>query len=147
MSTEILSDKNVLLSKSVMVAKTRRYADFDLSLTLHPDFKDITPLVDVDAVKSSVKNLILTNSFERPFQHEIGAGVSSLLFENNNRFTSFLLKQAITDTLSKYEPRVDSVQVSVTDNSDENRYDVTITFRVIALDQSVEVFIKLERVR
>ena len=147
MSTEILSDKNVLLRKSTTVAKTRQYSDLDLALTLHPDFHDIIPLSDIDAVKNAVKNLILTNSYERAFQPTLGANVRALLFENADKFTMVSLRETIKLTLARYEPRVDSVQVQVTDNSNENRYDVTITFRVIAIDQTVDVALYLQRVR
>ena len=147
MSTEILSDKNVALRRAAVVSKRRQYSDLDLSLTLHPDFHDIIPLVDIDAVKNSVKNLILTNFYERPFQPELGSNLRALLFEPADRITTAVLRNRIRRVLKVYEPRVDSVTIQVKDDSDRNRYDVTLGFRVISVDEQVDVTLYLERIR
>lgn len=147
MSTEILSDKNVALRRATVVSKRRRYSDLDLSLTLHPDFHDIIPLVDIDAVKNSVRNLILTNFYERPFQPELGSNLRALLFEPADRITTAVLRNRIRRVLKLYEPRVDSVTIQVKDDADRNRYDVTLGFRVISVDEQTNVNLYLERIR
>ena len=147
MSTEILSDLNISDRKSAVVSKRKQYADLDLTLTLHPIFHDIVPLVDLDAVKGAVKNLVLTNFNERPFQPTLGSNLRALLFEPADVFTIIAIKTGIRDVLKRFEPRVDQVIIQVHDNSDENRYDIVLGFRIITLDQLVNINLYLVRIR
>jgi len=147
MSTEILSDYNVSGQRSALVSRGKQYSDIDLSLIPHPNKRDIMPLTDVAAVRNAIKNLVLTNRFERPFQPAIGANISRLLFENAGPDTTFLLKSYIRDVIEKYEPRVDQIYVQVEDDSENNAYYVTITFNIISVDSEVDIQLYLERVR
>lgn len=147
MSTENLSDYNVSGQRAALVSRGKQYADLDLSLTPHPNKKDIIPLTDIAAVKNSVKNLVLTGRYERPFQPELSSGVTSLLFENATPDTMFMLKSYVRDVISKYEPRVSGVYVGVQDDSDNNAYYVTITFNIVSVDTEAEVQLYLERIR
>ena len=147
MSTENLSDFNVSGQRSALVSRGKQYADLDLSLTPHPNKKDIIPLTDIAAVKNAVKNLVMTGKYERPFQPELSSGVNNLLFENATPDTMFMLKSYIRNVVSKYEPRVSDVYVEVQDDSDNNAYYVTITFNIVSVDTESEVQLYLERIR
>jgi phage baseplate assembly protein W len=103
--------------------------------------------LDLDAVKASVRNLVVTNFGERPFQPNIGSNVRGFLFEPADVFTIFGLKQNIEDVLLRYEPRVTDIIVQIEDNSDYNRYDVTLTFRVITFNEVVDLELYLSRTR
>jgi phage baseplate assembly protein W len=148
---ETLSDYNVneliATNRSQVVSKRRSFSDLDLSLELNPNFNDIVPLTDIDAVKNSVKNLILTNFFERPFRPWIGSNLSALLFEPADSFTIISIREEIKKVLRKYEPRVDDVTVEVKDQSDRNSYTVTVGFRVISVDEQVDITLYLKRIR
>ena len=141
------SDYNVTRVIAKVVSRKQQYADLDLSLTLHPDFHDIIPLTDIDAVIAPVKNLILTNFDERPFHPELGSNLRALLFEPADRFTEIMLRNSISDVLKKHEPRIDQVTILIQDNADENRYDITIGFRVTASQLETEARITLKRLR
>lgn len=143
MSTNLLSDK----SRSVLVARKRVYTDLDLNFTVHPVKKDLLPKQDLDAVKQSVKNLILTNYFERPFQAKLGGNIRALLFEPVDSFTALALKKSIVDVLHEYEPRVDNIVVQISDYADENAYAVTVGFDIISLNTTAEVDLRLTRLR
>ena len=147
MSTENLSDFNVSGQRSALVSRGKQYADLDLSLIPHPNKKDIIPMTDIDAVRNSIKNLVLTSRYERPFQPELGSGVSGLLFENSSPDTIFLLKEYIREVVSNYEPRVSDLRVIVEDDSDNNAYYITIAFNVISVDTEADVQLYLERIR
>jgi phage baseplate assembly protein W len=108
---------------------------------------DINPLIDIDAVKASVKNLILTNYNERPFQPKLGSNLRALLFEPADRLTAVSIRESIKRVIAQYEPRVDSVTVQILDDSDRNRYHVTIGFRVITIDTEVNISVYLVRLR
>jgi phage baseplate assembly protein W len=147
MSTELLSDKNVVGRKAEIVSRDRPYSDLDLSLKLHPVFNDIRPLTDLRAVKNSVKNLILTNFNERPFQPKLGSNVRALLFENASPITIITIREEIERVLAKYEKRINQINVEVTDNSDKNAYHIALNFNVIAYDTLLDLELFLERVR
>lgn len=89
----------------------------------------------------------MTSPYERPFQPELGSRVKSLLFENADSTTSYLLRSYIFDIIEQYEPRVSEVVVEVQDDSDNNGYHVTITFNVISISVRSEAQIFLERIR
>lgn len=147
MSTENLSDYNVSGQRSSLVSRNKQYSDLNLSLIPHPNKKDIIPLTDTDAVRNSIKNLILTNRYERLFQPDLGSGINSLLFENSGPDTIFLLRSYIKDVIANYEPRVSDVYVLVEDDSDNNAYYITVSFNVVSVDTAAEVQLYLERVR
>ena len=83
----------------------RQYRDLDLFFAKRSRDKDVNVLSNVTAIKRSVRNLVLTNFYEKPFHPEIGSGVRELLFENANPLTSIAISQAITDVINNYEPR------------------------------------------
>ena len=129
------------------VSRRRSYADLPLSFGIHPNTKDLTALKDIDAVKQSVKNLVLTNFSERPFQPRLGSGVTGLLFENADPFTQMAIKDEILRVLEEHEPRVNGVTVDVIDESDRNSYQITIQFNIIFSNQREETNFYLERTR
>lgn len=147
-SPEILSDRSVAgrKNKASTVSRSKGYSDLDLKLTLHKIRKDIVPLRDDQAVKNSIKNLILTNFFERPFQPGIGANLRGLLFEPADAITELALEDNIKRCL-KLEPRADIIFVEVTNIEDRNAYRVTVKFNIKQFDQTAEVEIVLRRLR
>ena len=128
-------------------ASKRKYADIPMNLTIHPNTRDLSVVSDIDAVKVSVKNLVMTNFMERPFQPTLGSGVTGLLFENNDAFTKESIKDEIYRVLKEHESRANGVQVEVLDNSDRNEYIINIKFNVIFSQQRQETEFYLERIR
>ena len=84
---------------------TRIYKDLDLDFGRNVVTNDVNKLTDVESVKRSVRNLINTNHFERPFHPEIGGNVRALLFENMTPLTALNLQRKIEEVLSNFEPR------------------------------------------
>ena len=126
---------------------TRKWADLDLDFTAHPVTKDIVLKRDVEAVKRSVRNLILTNKYERPFQPNIDGGVTRHLFELSTPHTKHDIESAIRNCISNYEPRAEVTDVFVTGDLDKNGFNVTIEFRVINTPNPVTIELFLERLR
>lgn len=146
MSTVLLSDRNVRERQSQIVSKRRQYSDLDLRLL--PIIKnDIVPLTDIDAVKTSVRNLILTNHNDRPFQPYLGCNLRALLFEPADQFTIFALHEDIRFNLAKFEPRIKDVLLRVDYDDANSSYNVSLTFTVIAQNQVVDMTLRLERIR
>jgi phage baseplate assembly protein W len=126
---------------------SKRFSDFDLSFTPHPVSGDITTLVGVDAVKKSVRNLILTNVWERIFRPNLGSGIAQLLFEPVNPLTQRTIEATIKDVIRVYEKRVTLTDVIVTVNSDQNGYDAIIKFIVDSESALASISVFLERIR
>lgn len=142
----VASDRNILGRKSAVVSQRKPYSDLDVSLARDVT-NDIAPLKDIDAVKAAVKNLVLTSFGERPFQPNLGSAIKSLLFEPADRISIAILRKSIVDVLRKNEPRIDSITIEVKDESENNRYVIDLGFRVISLNQEVDVSFYLQRVR
>ena len=126
---------------------TRTWADLDLDFTAHPVTKDIVLKKDVEAVKRSVRNLVLTNPHERPFHPEIGSGITGILFELVSPTTAVVLQSEIRQVITNFEPRVRLIDISVLGDIDKNGYYVTIEFRVINIPNPVTIELFLERLR
>ena len=127
---------------------TRLYRDVALSFETNAATKDVIVKKDVDAVKQSVKNLILTNHFERPFHPEIGSGITNLLFEPLDPITANSLSRVIGEVITNFEPRAQVVSVDARPNAEANSYEVTIDFRIINVPgELVSLTTMLERSR
>ena len=128
------------------------YKDLNLFFTKNPLTKDVSKVTDVQAIKRSVRNLVLTDRGERLFHPEIGGDVKGSLFENFTPIMEFELRSAIENVIKIYEPRVVLEDVKVNDPSgndlDNNRLRITIQFyldNVPEVLEEVDVF--LNRIR
>lgn len=134
-------------SVTSLTARKKGYSDLDLKLTLHPFRKDIIPLKDSEAVKNAVKNLILTNFFERPFQPSVGANLKALLFEPMDVVTEISLKENIEDVILENEPRIRLIDIGVKGNKDNNNYNITVKYLIRQTNEVGSVQVKLKRLR
>ena len=126
---------------------SQRYSDLNLAFIPNPVRKDIGILYDFEAVKASVVNLVLTKHYERPFHSELGSNVTALLFENITSITALSIQRAIEDVINNFERRCKLQSVTVVENSQEDGYDVTITFYVLNITQLQQISFFLERLR
>ena len=130
-----------------MARNTRTFSDLDLNFTAHPVTKDIALRYDENAVKTSLKNLILTSNFERPFHSEIGSPIKRLLFEPATPMLAVVMKRAIVDLVNNFEARVQLLNVDVYVAEDSNAIRVTIEFKIINTERPISFDIALERTR
>jgi hypothetical protein len=108
---------------------------------------DVQTVDNVNAVKRSVRNLIQTNFYERPFQPELGCGIRELLFEPYSPLTAVFLKRKIAEVITNYEPRVNLESIALDDDPDRNRLKVDLYFYVVGVTQPVMVTTFLQRLR
>jgi len=125
----------------------RTYKDLDLDFTRHPVTNDVVKIEDVDAVKRSVRNLINTNFYERPFHPELGCGVRELLFENYTPLTGIFIRRKVQEVLDNYEPRARVSGIAVNEQPDRNAIDVQVNFYVLNLPNPVSITTTLQRIR
>tara|TARA_Y100000746_G_scaffold184119_1_gene162465 strand:- start:47 stop:472 length:426 start_codon:yes stop_codon:yes gene_type:complete len=125
----------------------RIYKDLDLDFGRNRITNDVNKLTDVEAVKRSVRNLINTNHYERPFHPEIGSDVRAMLFEPMTPLTALNLQRKVAEVLNNFEPRINLQQVLASPDLDRNSYALKIMFYVVGSNQPVEVETFLERLR
>ena len=130
-----------------MAKNTRTFTDLDLNFRAHPVTGDVTKKFDAEAIKASVKHLVLTNFYERPFHPEIGSSVRGLLFEPVSPVTARMLEKAITEVITNFEPRVAVLGVQVKFSPDNNSVYVSIEFTIVNTSTPQVVSFTLERTR
>ena len=126
---------------------TRLYRDIALSFEKNAATSDVIVKKDVDAVKQSVKNLVLTNHYERPFHPEIGSNLRAMLFENITPQMTHAISKQIDLLIRNFEPRARLVQINVQPFIERNGYRASISFFVVNTPERVEVETFLERLR
>jgi phage baseplate assembly protein W len=127
--------------------KTIHYSDFRRDFTKSIINDDLARNVNENAVKESIRNLVLTNRGERPFQPNLGCDVRKLLFENVTPDMLITIKELIEETIIAYEPRCNLISVDVYGALDSNALEVMIVFNVINSEEPVELRLILSRVR
>jgi phage baseplate assembly protein W len=123
------------------------YSDFRKDLMVNPISLDLALRKDEEAIKESLKNLILTDRGERLMQPNIGSDVRASLFENITPVTLKILEERVRDVINNYEPRVSVIDIDVTSFYDNNRVQVTIYFYVKNREDPISVDVFIERVR
>lgn len=137
-----------------MTQRTNRrndWSDLDLDFIAHPTTGDVVKKTGTDAIKRSIRNLILTNFYDRKFRHHIGSNAQKLLFDLMNPLTAGFLKSSIIEVIENYEPRVkltlENDGVIVSPDLDNNGYNATISFTIVNSGAPVVFDMFLERIR
>lgn len=130
-----------------LTARQPNFSDLDLDFMAHPTTGDVMKKTGVDAIKRSIRNLILTNFYDRPFRSYIGSNAQRLLFENASPLTANFLRDAIEEVILNYEPRVKIDNIRINFDIDNNGYNTTISFIVVNNNLPVVINLFLERIR
>jgi len=136
----------------VKPTRTHNFSDLDLDFIAHPTTGDIVKKTGPEAVKRSIRNLVLTNFYERKFNHGIGSNVQKMLFELINPMTANHLKNAIVEVIQNFEPRAELTEeigngVIVKEDIDNGGYIVSVAFKMRNSGLPVVVELFLERIR
>ena len=123
------------------------WSDLDIDLTPHPVSNDLVRLTNEDAVKRSVKNLVLTSFYERKFNARLGSNIQRYLFEPLDNITKKLISDDIRLVIENYEPRAEVVEIKVGDETDLNELRVTIIFAIINTNLPISLDVVIDRVR
>lgn len=138
-----LTDINI----DMATRNTRVFSDLNLLFTANPVTADVTKKTDEEAIKLSLKNLISTRHFERPFHPEIGCQIHGLLFENFNPITRQVMKKTIFDVVAKFEPRVTILNVALRERIDNNDISAEITFKINNSEKPITLTTAISRIR
>jgi phage baseplate assembly protein W len=127
--------------------KTRQFSDLNLLFSAHPVTLDVVKKVDEEAVKASIKNLLSTKNYERPFHPEIGCQIYSLMFENFTPVVRQVMLKTISDAIEKFEPRAQLLDVRIREKQDDNALDIEVIFKIINSDKPITFRTAITRVR
>jgi phage baseplate assembly protein W len=129
------------------VARKKDYADLDLDFMPHPTTKDVMKKTGIEAIKRSVRNLVLTNFYDKPFQPYIGSNALKLLFDNATPITANFLNNAIREVITNFEPRVKIEDLRVSFDYDNNGYNVKLFITILNRNEPATINLFLERIR
>lgn len=113
---------------------SKEFKDISLSFQANPLNYDLIVTKNETAIARAVRNLVLTGTGERFFNHNLGSQVSKVLFENIDPINASVIKDEIENTINNYEPRVDLIDVDVIPNYDDNEFNVTIRYYIVGID-------------
>ena len=130
-----------------MATLTKFYSDIDFTFTKKPVTGDVALSYDSQAVIRSIRNLVLTRFYERPFNTGIGSNLDALLFEPIIPATASAIQNEIKQTIDNFEPRAIVDSVMVTPDDSNNAYNVTLTFFIENSALPTTVTFLLERNR
>jgi phage baseplate assembly protein W len=141
----------IILPKPIVTPRFRKiepiYSDFHKDLTTNPFSEDIALKTDEEAVKESLKNIILMDKGEKLFQPTFGGNIRAMLFELNTPATIKLIQEQIKNTINNYEPRVELISVEVYSLIDNNNVVIKIIYSLRNREEPLEVEFVLERIR
>ena len=125
--------------------RSRRFEDVNISLPKNPFTKDIYGVSNENAIKQSIKNLVLTVPGEKPFQPLVGSRVNELLFEPLDPFIADSIKDEIINTIKQHEPRVDLQKVQVQPIYTQNRVNISVQYKIVGLPIVEDITFVLQR--
>lgn len=123
------------------------FKDLDLDFFPHPVTADVSQKLDEDAVKRSVRNLVLMSKYDKPFRPEIDCRITKLLFEPVSPLIAMAIRSNIIDMITSYEPRAKINDVIVTFNNRTNSFDTNISFMLVNSRILSQVSVSIERIR
>lgn len=133
---------------SVTPRQTRElFSDFFKDLTDNPVNNDLARKTNEEAVKESIKNLLLTDKGERPFQPELGSDIRKMLFENLNQVSIITSREAVKEVIQNFEPRANLIGVDLKSSVDSNAVQITVVFNVINSQEDITLTTTIQRVR
>lgn len=135
-------------TNSTITARSKDFADVDIGFRANPVTGDLSLKKGAEAIKQSVRNILLTNRGERPFDPSFGSNIKSQLFENFDPIVETLIREEITSSLSSYEPRVNISNVRVSASADQNSMNITIDFEIQSPERTADsLTFSVERLR
>lgn len=132
---------------TAIVTQNRTFSDLDLDFLRHPTTNDVVIKKQAEAVKRSIRNLVFTQHYERPFHPEIGCKVYRMLFEPIDGYTGLEIQKSIEEVITNFEPRARLISVKVQPDTQENGYNININFFIININVPIVLTFFLQRTR
>ncbi len=140
-----MATRDYTKSGASIVSNKESFSDLDLTFTAHPVTGDIVTKKDANAIRQSIKNILLTNHYERPFKPNFGADLRGMIFEANDPIIGQRIKERIVEEIKILEPRVGRANINVIQN--DNTINVNVAYTISGSSSVQEVEFTLSRVR
>lgn len=127
--------------------KVIAYKDFNLNFAPNPFSGDLSVLTNEKAVAQSLKNLLMTEQGEIPFNPRVGSGIKRLLFEPVSEVVTITLKEKVVATIKNYEPRITLKELNIKDDPETNSYVIEISYTVTVSNDTYTASISLDRLQ
>ncbi len=114
------------------------FKDISMSFQSNPLSSDLIALKNETAIARSIRNIVFTIPGEKIFDENFGSKVSKVLFENVDDISASIIQDEIENSILNYEPRVELIEVKTDPDFDNNEYNVTIIYRVVGVDVSIQ---------
>ena len=141
-----MATRDYTKSGASIVSNKESFSDLDLTFTAHPVTGDIVTKKDANAIRQSIKNILLTNHYERPFKPNFGANLRAQLFELADDITKYEIRKQITEAIEDYEPRVVIDKIYLNEDKVNNMF-VNIHYGIRGVQEPQELEVLLQRVR
>jgi phage baseplate assembly protein W len=128
------------------MAKEFKFSDFRSQFYPHPNTGDITVVYDEISIGQAIKNLLLTKKYDRLFQPEINSTIHKMLFEPVSDVIADIIEDRVEIVIKNFEPRADVIDIRVVAEEDNNRYSVTVTYKIKSAVENVKATFFLERI-
>jgi|TARA_R110000823_G_scaffold230833_1_gene357630 phage baseplate assembly protein W len=135
-----------LSTRSLITTRNKLFSDIDLTFTNRPS-GDLYKKTDAAAVKQAVKNLLLTNHYEKPFQPFFGGDLNNILFELVDNDTAFEIEATVREAVARFEPRALVLSVAASLHPSANTLSITVNFQVVNTQELVTLETNLTRLR
>lgn len=135
-----------LSSSSIVTSRRAEFRDIDLTFAAKPN-GEIFKKKESAAVKQAVKNLILTDYFEKPFEPFYGGNIRALLFELADEEIEEEVFENVVRAIETYEPRAQILDIQVNYQEERNAITITIEFRIINTEEVVVFQTSISRLR
>lgn len=135
------------MASTIISAQYSEYKDLDLRFKAHPLYGDVRPVKDDEAIKNSIRNIILTRRGEKPFNPDFGCGMEAYLFEPADAITKLKIGREIEFSISRLEPRVKLTEIRVVDNPDNNAYNITVVGSIVNSQREINLDLMIKRLR
>lgn len=123
------------------------YRDLNLDFRRNPLTNDVAVFVDSESVRHSLLNLIQLRKYEKPFNSELYSTIYDSLFENISPLERSVIEESISRMLKKYEPRIQTMEVRVGLNTDQNFIYMNLTYSIKNIPKTFELTAALQRTR
>jgi|TARA_B100000003_G_scaffold207803_1_gene226307 phage baseplate assembly protein W len=123
---------------------SRAFKDFSIGFKANPNTEDFSVVKNENAIKQSIRNLVSTGMYERPFQPNTGSRLREMLFEPYDVFLGEDLKEEIKNVVARFEPRVVLNDVRITPGDDDNTLDIEVDYTIVGetLVQTVDFLLE-----
>jgi phage baseplate assembly protein W len=136
-----------LVNQGKNVATKENFSDLDLLMDKHPVTGDVVTKKDTDAIKRSVRNIVMTNHYERPFKPNFGTDLRSRLFDINDIQSKRLIMKDIKEAILKLEPRVRDIKFKLADTMDTNTLSLTVFYNIKNSARAQQLELRVKRTR